>query len=108
MKFLILISLLNFEKSLFTSELNKNFSSYPSDYTSGNLTKIVENINIDEHKYYQKVVLDHDNVYRLKTFKKKLSATPRILKNIINLEANLAILNRSKFANKKRNITNSL
>ena len=108
MKFLLLISLLNFEKSLFTSELNKNFSSYPSDYTSGNLIRIVENINIDEQKYYQKVVLDHDNVYRLKTFKKKLSATPKILKNIINLEANLAVINRSKFANKKKSITNSL
>ena len=68
----------------------------------------IENINIDEQKYYQKVVLDHDNVYRLKTFKKKLSATPKILKNIINLEANLAVINRSKFANKKKSITNSL
>ena len=108
MKFLLLVILLIFEKSLYTTELKKNISTYLSDYTSGKLTKIVENVNFDEHKYYQKVVLDHDNVYRLKTFEKKLSTTPKILRNIINLEANLAVQNKSKFAKKKRKINNLL
>ena len=71
-------------------------------------SKISKNISIDEYKYYQKVVLDKDNVYRLKTFKKELAITPKILKNMINLESNLAFENIEQFANKKRNIINSL
>ena len=108
MKLLLLIPLLVFEGILHTTELNKNIFSYSADYTSANLSKIVENINIDEQKYYQKVVLDQDNVYRLKTFKRVLSTTPNILKNMINLEANLAIENRTEYANKKRKIINPL
>ena len=88
MKILLLIPFLIFEEILYAIELDKNISSYPADYTSGNLSKIVENINIDEHKYYQKVVLDKDNVYRLKTFKKELFTTPKVLKNIIKLVKN--------------------
>ena len=53
-------------------------------------------------------MLDKDNVYRLKTFKRELTTTPKILKNMINLEANLAIENKTQFANKKKNIINSL
>ena len=33
---------------------------------------------------------------------------PKILNNMINLEANLAVENKAQFANKKRNIINSL
>ena len=65
-------------------------------------------MNIDEYKYTRKVVLDLDNVYRMKTFKNKLSATPEILRSMINLEANLSVPNKIKFAIKKRNIINSL
>ena len=54
------------------------------------------------------MVLDQENVYRLKTSKKVLSITPKILKNMTNLEADLAIENKTKYANKKRNIINSL
>ena len=108
MKLFLVISLLVFEGILHTTELNKNIFSYSADYTSANLSKIVENINIDEQKYYQKVVLDQDNVYRLKTFKRVLSTTPKILKNMIDLEATLAIENKTEYAHKKRNIINSL
>ena len=90
------------------AELEKNIFSYSADYTSGNLSKTFESISIDEYKYYQKVVLDKDNVYRLKTFKKELAITPKTLKNMINLEANLTIENKAQFANKKKNIINSL
>ena len=91
MKLLLLIPLLIFEGNIHTTELDDNYLSYSADYTSGNLSKIIENINIDEHKYYQEVVLDQDNVYRLKTFKKKFFTTPKMLENLINLEANLTI-----------------
>ena len=90
------------------TELEKNIFSYSADYTSGDLSKTVENISIDEYKYYQKVVLDKDNVYRLKSFKRDIAITPKILKNMINLEANLAFENKAQFANKKINIINSL
>ena len=102
MRALLILSLLSFEKILHTSESNESIFSYPSDYTSGKFSKTAKNINNNEHKYYQKVVLDHDNVYRLKTFKKELSATPKILRNMINLEANLTIQNKLNFANKRR------
>tara|TARA_S200000501_G_C20466421_1_gene587418 strand:+ start:233 stop:559 length:327 start_codon:yes stop_codon:yes gene_type:complete len=108
MKLLLFIPLLVLEGILHTTELNKNIFAYSADYTSANLNKIVKNINIDEHNYYQKVILDQDNVYRLKTFKRVLSTTPKILKNMINLEANLVIENRTEYASKKRNIINSL
>ena len=105
---LLFIQFLIFEGVLNATELEKNIFSYSADYTSGNLSKSDENLSIDEHKYYQKVVLDKDNVYRLKTFKRQLALTPKILKNMINLEANLAVENKAQFANKKRNIINSL
>ena len=108
MRLLLLLQFLIFEGVLNANELEKNIFSYSADYTSGNLSKIVENISIDEYNYYQKVVLDIDNVYRLKTFKMELATTPKILKNMINLEANLAIDNKAQFANKKKNIINSL
>ena len=108
MRLLLLLQFLTFEGMLGAAELEKNIFSYSADYTSGNLSKTFESISIDEYKYYQKVVLDKDNVYRLKTFKRELTTTPKILKNMINLEANLAIENKAQFANKKRNIINSL
>ena len=108
MKLLFLLQLLIFEKVLNSNELEKNIFSYSADYTSGNLSKTLDAISIDEYKYYQKVVLDKDNVYRIKTFKRKLFTTPKILKNMINLEANLAIENKSQLANKKINRINSL
>ena len=107
MRLLLLLQFLTFEGMLGAAELEKNIFSYSADYTSGNLSKTFESISIDEYKYYQKVVLDKDNVYRLKTFKSEFT-TPKILKNMINLEANLAIENKAQFANKKRNIINSL
>ena len=108
MRILLLLQFLTFERVLSATEVEKNIFSYSADYTSGDLSKTVESISIDEYKYYQKVVLDKDNVYRLKTFKRELTTTPKILKNMINLEANLAIENKAQFANKKRNIINSL
>ena len=108
MRLLLLLQFLIFKGVLNATGLQKNTFSYSDDYTSGNLSKTVENINIDEYKYYQKVVLDKDNVYRLKTFKRELATTPKILKNMINLEANLLIENKAQLANKKRNIINSL
>ena len=108
MRLLLLLQFLTFEKALNAAGLEKNIFSYSADYTSGNLSKTVENISIDEYKYYQKVVLDKDNVFRLKNFKRELATTPKILKNMISLEANLAIENKVQFANKKRNIINSL
>ena len=108
MRLLLLLQFLTFEGMLGAAELEKNIFPYSADYTSGNLSKTFESISIDEYKYYQKVVLDKDNVYRLKTFKRELTTTPKILKNMINLEANLAIENKAQFANKKRNIINSL
>ena len=105
---MLLLQFLIFARVLNGTEWDKNIFSYSADYTSGNLTKSDENLSIDEYKYYQKVVLDKDNVYRLKTFKWKLAVTPKILKNMINLEANLAVENKAQFANKKRNIINSL
>ena len=54
------------------------------------------------------MVLDQDNVYRLKTFKKELSITPKVLKSIINLENNLTVQNQTEFAKKKRNLINAL
>ena len=108
MRLFLLLQLLIFKGVLNATELEKNIFSYSADYTSGNLKKTAENISIDEYKYYQKVVLDKDNVYRLKTFKRELAVTPKILKNMINLEANLAVVNNAQFANKKRNIINSL
>ena len=102
MRLLLFIQFLIFEGVLNATELEKNIFSYSADYTSGNLKKIAENISIDEYKYYQKVVLDKDNVYRLKTFKRGLAITPNILKNMINLEANLTIKNKAQFANKKK------
>ena len=108
MRLMLLLQFLTFEGMLGAAELEKNIFSYSADYTSGNLSKTFESISIDEYKYYQKVVLDKDNVYRLKTFKRELTTTPKILKNMINLEANLAFENKAQFANKKRNIINSL
>ena len=108
MRLLLLLQFLIFKGVLNANGLEKNIFSYSADYTSGNLSKTVENISIDEYKYYQKVVLDKDNVYRLKTFKRKLATTPKILKDVINLEANLAIENKAQLANKKRKIINSL
>ena len=108
MRLLLFIQFLIFEGMLNATELEKNIFSYSADYTSGNSSKISKNISIDEYKYYQKVVLDKDNVYRLKTFKRELTTTPKILKNMINLEANLAIENKTQFANKKKNTINSL
>ena len=108
MRLLLLLQFLIFKGVLNANGLEKNIFSYSADYTSGNLSKIDENLSIDEYKYYQKVVLDRDNVYRLKTFKRKLAITPNILKNMINLEANLTIKNKAQFANKKKNIINSL
>ena len=101
MRFILLIALLIFQGIIHTTELDNSNSSYSADFTSGNLSKIVENVNIYEHKYYQEVVLDLDNVYRLKTFNKKFFTTPKILKNLINLEANLAIQHKLKFAKEK-------
>ena len=108
MRILLLLQFLIFEGVLNATELEKDIFSYSADYTSGNLSKIAENISIDEYRYYQKVVLDKDNVYRLKTFKSELAITPKILKNMINLEANLAFENTAKLANKKRSTINSL
>ena len=108
MRLLLLLHFLSFERVLNATEAEKSIFSYSADYTSGNLSKIAENISTDEYKYYQKVVLDKDNVYRLKTFKRGLATTPKILKNMINLEANLAIENKVQFVNKKKNIINSL
>ena len=108
MRLLLSIQFLIFEGMLNATELEKNIFSYSADYTSGYSSKISKNISIDEYKYYQKVVLDKDNVYRLKTFNRELTITPKILKNMINLEANLTIENKAQFANKKKNIINSL
>ena len=108
MRILLLLQFLIFEGVLSATELEKDIFSYSADYTSGNLSKIAENISIDEYRYYQKVVLDKDNVYRLKTFKRELAITPKILKNMISLEANLAFKKTAKFANKKRSIINLL
>ena len=108
MKISLLLPLLIFEGVLHTTELNKNIFSYSSDFTSGKLKKSVENIRIDKQKHFQKVVLDQDNVYRLKTFKKELSITPKILRSMINLENNLTTQNQTEFAKKKRNLINSL
>ena len=108
MRLLLLLQFLIFKGLLNANGLEKNIFSYSADYTSGNLSKTVENISIDAYKYYQKVVLDKDNVYRLKTFKRKLATTPKILKDVINLEANLAIENKAQLASKKRKIINSL
>ncbi len=60
------------------------------------------NISIIKKWYQTKIMC------RLTTFKKVLATTPKILKNMINLEANLAIVNKTEYANKKRNIINSL
>ena len=108
MRILLLLQFLIFEGVLDATELEKDIFSYSADYTSGSLNKIAENISIDEYRYYQKVVLDKDNVYRLKTFKRELAITPKILKNMINLETNLAFENKAQYANKKRKIINSL
>ena len=108
MRLMLLLQFLIFARVLNGTELDKNIFSYSADYTSGNLKKTAENISIDEYRYYEKVVLDKDNVYRLKTFKRELAITPKILKNMINLESNLAFENIEQFANKKRNIINSL
>ena len=108
MRILLLLQFLIFEGVLDATELEKEIFSYSADYTSGSLSKIAENISINEYRYYQKVVLDKDNVYRLKTFKRELAITPKILKNMINLESNLTFENKEQFANKKRNIINSL
>ena len=108
MRLLLLLQFLIFERILNSTEFDKNIFSYSADYTTGNLSKTPDNISIDEYKYYQKVVLDNDNVYRLKTFKRKLATTPKMLKNMINLEANLVIENKAQLANRKRNIINSL
>ena len=108
MRILLLLQFLIFEGVLDATELEKDIFSYSADYTSGSLSKIAENISIDEYRYYQKVVLDKDNVYRLKTFKRELAITPKILKNMINLETNLAFENKAQYANKKRKIINSL
>ena len=108
MRLLLLLQFLIFEGVLNATELEKNIFSYSADYTSGNSSETVQNISIDEYKYYQKILLDKDNVYRLKTFKRELATTPKILKNMINLEANLAIGNKTQFANKKIDIINSL
>ena len=108
MRLLLLLQFLIFKGVLNANGLEKNIFSYSADFTSGNLKKTAENTSIDEYKYYQKVVLDKDNVYRLKTFKRELAITPKILKNMINLESNLAFENKEQFANKKRIIINSL
>ena len=108
MRLLLFLHFLIFEGVLNAAEFEKNIFSYSADYTTGKFSKTFENISIDEYKYYQKVVLDKDNVYRLKTFKRELAITPKILKNMISLEANLAIKHRAQFAIKKSNIINSL
>ena len=108
MRLLLFIQFFIFEGVLNATELEKNIFSYSADYTSGNLKEAAENISVDKYKYYQKVVLDRDNVYRLKTFKRGLAITPNILINMINLEAKLTIENKAQFANKKKNIINSL
>ena len=108
MRVFLLFILLTFKTILHSFELDKSVTLYPPDYSSGNLSKINKSVSIEGYKYQQKVVLDHDNVYRLKTFKKKISVTPEILRNIINLEANLAVQNKSKFANRNKNTTNAL
>ena len=78
MRLLLLLQFLTFEGVLNATGLEKNIFSYSADYTSSNLSKTVENVSIDEYKYFQKVVLEKDNVYRLKTFKRKLAITPKM------------------------------
>ena len=81
-------------KILFSSELRINKSIYSVDYTTGNLAEVGDKTYRDNLNFYQKVVLDHDGVYRLKTFKKNSAATPEILKNMVNLESKLSAVSK--------------
>jgi len=94
MKFLICTFLFNIINFLHASEVELKTFNYPADYTAAPLKVISKNKKIDEHKYYQKVVLDHDNVYRLKTFKKDLLTTPSILIQMVDLETKLSTIDK--------------
>ena len=47
MRLLLLLQFLTFE-GVYATQLEKNIFSYSADYTSGNLSKKVESISIDE------------------------------------------------------------
>ena len=98
MKIFILVNLFYIINFLHASEVElKNFN-YPADYTAAPLK--LKSKKIDENKYYQKVVLDYDNVYRLKTFKKDLAKTPRILKQMVDFETKLYTTSKIKLSNR--------
>ena len=94
MRVLFFAYLLNIINFLHASEIKLNTFNYPADYTAAPLEEISKNKNIDEHKYYQIVVLDYDNVYRLKTFKKVLVTTPSLLIQMVDLETKLSTIDK--------------
>ena len=95
-------------KILFSSSLKINKSIYSADYTTGNLTEVRDSTDTDNFKFYQKVVLDNDGVYRLKTFKKNLAITPKILKNMVSLESDLSNISNTELVLRKDHISKSL
>ena len=108
MKFLFLILTFAMVKILFSSEMRQNKPIYSVDYTTGNLIEVIDNTDRDNRKFYQKVVLDHDGVYRLKTFKKNSATTPVVLKNMVNLESELSTVSKIELERKKDYISKSL
>ena len=98
MKIFILVNLFYIINFLHASEVELNNFNYPADYTAAPLK--LKSKKIDVNKYYQKVVLDHDNVYRLKTFKKDLAKTPSVLKQMVDLETRLYTIGKIKLTNR--------
>ena len=99
MKVLILVCLINIINVLNASQIELNTFNYPADYTAAPQKVISKSKKTDENRYYQKVVLDYDNVYRLKTFKRVLTITPSILKQMVDIETKLSTIDKLKLVN---------
>ena len=71
---------------------------FDSDRTTGKLLMEDESKILNEENFIQKVILDNDNVYRLKVFRKKIKTTPKVLKRMIDFESQLFLANKIKYS----------
>ena len=95
MRLLILFSTYLYSHIMLSAEY---INVFESDRTSGKLIIEDESKILNEEDFIQKVILDNDNVYRLKVFRKKIKTTPKVLKRMINLESQLFLANKIKYS----------
>ena len=71
---------------------------FEADRTTGKLLIEDESEILNEENFIQKVILDNDNVYRLKVFSKEIKTTPKVLKRMINFESQLFLANKIRYS----------